>query len=310
MALSPQHYRALERFARSPGIGKGALFLDLDGVALVEERGSVFVSREVEQGIRDVARLIGWPVVINSLRFPLSIMRSIGPAWLDMYSSDIPAVLLNGGLIGRFKKDSGGMRFEESKAFPMTRSEVGKIMDGISDVIAGGERELAFFFYPRDWRRGEIVWVMEGTRVEDVRHKYTSASEVVAWSLPELREELERCEPVMALLLVNLTKDKRMAYQHTSSWDFFTREGVDKASGARSIAEMLGISLLDSIGGGDTEMDRFLAEVGMAVRVGGNKVAYKGVRQTLDVERPADLGLLVSSFAAYAVVQSAERSET
>ncbi len=286
---------------------KSAWFLDLDGVVLVEERGNVFVSREVEQGIRDLTS-VGWSVIINSLRFPLSIIRNIGPAWLSIYGADIPAVLMNGSLIGFFKNKDGEVVFEESAAFPLASNEIDKIVEGIKVAleisVSGGVRDMAFFFYPRDWRRGEIVWVPEGTHVDAVRHNYGNATDVVAWSLSELREKLHAADICMAMLLIEkIDMDKqtdehvKQAYQHTKPMDFFTTSGVNKMTGSAVIANKLKISLADSAGAGDSEMDTFLCAVGLAVRVGRDKVPFEGIRHTIDVDGPPELGEAMRSLS-------------
>src|SRR5437879_6441717 len=58
------------------------------------------------------------------------------------------------------------------------------------------------------------------------------------------------------------------AYQHSKRSNVFTHKGIDKLSGSQALAGHLGIDLRDSIGAGDTEMDRFLSGVGLAVIVG------------------------------------------
>jgi hypothetical protein len=73
--------------------------------------------------------------------------------------------------------------------------------------------------------------------------------------------------------------------------------GVDKLSGARRLAERLQVDLADSVGAGDTEMDTFLNGVGLAVAVGPAPPPYAGLRGTLRVRDPAQLGLLFGRLA-------------
>jgi len=327
MSLTPDQYAMLERFAKRPRMMKSAWFLDLDGVALVEEHGNVFVSREVEQGIRDLDAQ-GWSVIINSARFPLSIIKSIASAWLSIYEADIPAVLLNGALIGSFKKQEDEVVFEEVAAFPLTRDEIEKLVLGIQEAlgasISGGARDLAFFFYPRDWRKGEIVWVPEGTHIDSVRHKYRNASEIVSWSFSELRERMFEANICMAAQLIEKESDASteqepdalQSFQIRNPWDFFMTDGINKAAGSAIIAEKLKVCLADSAGAGDSKMDTFLAKVGLAVRVGHGKdmdqvkkeIPFWGIHETLDVDGPPDLGEAMRSLAVLLRVHSSSSS--
>jgi len=53
----------------------GAVVTDLDGTAVLEHEGRVFVAPEVESGLKHL-RDLGRPVAINSLRFPLNVVRT------------------------------------------------------------------------------------------------------------------------------------------------------------------------------------------------------------------------------------------
>lgn len=76
-----------------------------------------------------------------------------------------------------------------------------------------------------------------------------------------------------------------MAYQHTKRSNFFTRKGIDKLTGTEEIAKRLGFDLAASVGAGDSEMDKFMSGVGLAVQVGNNpRFEYKGLQQTVKVE--------------------------
>ena len=91
-----------------------------------------------------------------------------------------------------------------------------------------------------------------------------------------------------------------MAYQHSKRNSFFTRRGVDKASGLKEMAKLLNLSLADSVGAGDTGMDSFLNEVGLAVIVGGSDLPFKGKSDTLRVASPPKLGSLIHAMAQLA----------
>ena len=94
----------------------------------------------------------------------------------------------------------------------------------------------------------------------------------------------------MIFLLVDVPEDTLMAYQHTKRSNFFTREGVDKLFGARQLARHLGMDLADSLGAGDTEMDRFLNGVGLALVVGNRSLPFRGLLQTIKIKNVLELG--------------------
>ena len=104
----------------------------------------------------------------------------------------------------------------------------------------------------------------------------------------------------MACLFIDRPADTLMAYQHTKRNSFLTAAGINKATGLRALAERLGISLDDSIGAGDTEMDSFLSEVGLAVIVGRSELSYRGKAGTIRVADPQELGEMILQFTAAA----------
>jgi hypothetical protein len=89
-----------------------------------------------------------------------------------------------------------------------------------------------------------------------------------------------------------------MAYQHTQRENFITHAGVDKLFGARRIAEFVKFDLSSSIGAGDTELDRFLAGVGLALLVGTLPLDFQGLSGTLRLKDSFELGGLLFDVAA------------
>jgi len=81
-----------------------------------------------------------------------------------------------------------------------------------------------------------------------------------------------------------------MAYQHSRPSSFFTTKGVDKLSGTRVAAGLLGFDLEHSVGAGDTPMDCFLNGVGMAVHVGPINLDFRGIHNTVRVRNSFELG--------------------
>jgi hydroxymethylpyrimidine pyrophosphatase-like HAD family hydrolase len=299
MPLPHSHELVLERFLKQSNFNAGAVVLDLDGTALLEDRGKIFISGSVEKGLREVRKL-NRPVILNTLRFPLSVMRTVAREWIGIYEEQIPAVLLNGSQVGFITHREDKLHFEEVKSFPLMPDEIDEIVEGIRELVDNNIRDIILFYYPRDWREGEVIWTPERNRIEKLSKKFLSATEVVAWEIGELHEKMKSAEPCMALVLVDRAGDTLMAYQHNRPSTFYTSEKVDKRSGLSHMAEVLGISLEDSVGAGDTLMDSFLEMTGLSVIVGNDSLPYKGVKETVAVKDPIELGELVSLMARLA----------
>jgi hydroxymethylpyrimidine pyrophosphatase-like HAD family hydrolase len=296
MPLTTQDRERLRKFVETRNFARGMLVLDLDGTALLEDRGKVFISSSVEKGVRAVQDL-GGTVVVNTLRFPLSVIRTIGEEWYQIVDAPILTVLLNGSVLGYIKCKSGALIYEEIAAFPMTTEDLQIILGGVRQLIAAGIDQILLFFYTRDWQRGETLWTPCENRVPGLQARYVSAARVLSGSPDRLEEWLREGEICMASLFIDRPEDTLMAYQHGKRNSFFTRKGIDKASGIREIATRFDLSLLDSIGAGDTEMDTFLSEVGFAIIVGRATLPYCGLIDTLHLSSPAELGEAVMHFA-------------
>ena len=289
MAISGDQLKALDKFAASANFQKSLLVLDLDGTALLEEKGKVFISSSVEKAVKAIHDL-KLPVAINTLRFPLSVMRTVGEAWYQIAEAPILTILLNGSVLGYIQKTAAGLEYEELAAFPMAWSEVENLLAGVDQLLASGVEKIILFYYSRDWRAGETIWTPSPSRIESLKKKYLSASHVFAGPVSMLRDKMRIEEICMASLLIDRPRDLLMAYQHSKPSSFFTRQGVDKAFGVREIASRLNLSLLDSFGAGDTQMDNFLTELGLALIVGKSRLPYEGRLQTVRVADPIELG--------------------
>jgi hydroxymethylpyrimidine pyrophosphatase-like HAD family hydrolase len=291
MSLEQQISDSLENFVSVTNFAReGGVITDLDGTALHEDAGKVYIPKPVEYGLKALHDL-GRPFVLNTLRFPLSVLRTFGRDWYGVSNSPIPTVTLNGSLVGyvtRTPEDE--MIFEEIDAFPLTSGDIGQVLDVVEQLLTEGAGNILVFYYPRDWRMGEIIWTPVAERVIGVKEKYLSASSVTAVELPKLREQMHAEEICMVFLLVEPGGEQLMAYQHTRRNDFFTTTGVDKLSGARSIAERIGFRLESSIGAGDTELDRFLSGVGLAIVVGHKQLEFKGLTGTIQLADSFELG--------------------
>lgn len=279
------------RFAQGGGV-----VTDLDGTAVVEREGRIYLPPEIELGLKGIHDR-GRPVVANTLRFPRSVIRVFGDEWHRATSADLPLVTLKGSQTGSVVRSaSGEVTFDEWHADPLDAAEVLEVFAMIESMIDEGTGDLLVFHYPRDWRRGERIWTPDASAIDRVAAKYASASAVVSSPVEALRDAL-LCEPLcMLFLLINRPDDPLMAYQHTQRNRFFTHAGVSKRTGAETIAERLGLDLSASIGAGDAPPDDFLSAVGFAVIVGQNEdVDYRGIHHTVRVDTIAALGELLAA---------------
>ena len=298
MSLSSIPADSLEQFVlESDFAHQGGIITDLDGTALHEDAGRIYIPKPVEFGCKAVHDL-GRPFVLNTLRFPLSVLRTFGREWYSISSTPIPTITLNGSLLGYVtQNEENEMGFQEIAAFPLQAQEIDDALDIVQQLLADGVPNVLLFYYPRDWRMGEIIWTPVAERVLAVKEKYVSASSVTAVELPKLREQMHAEEICMIFLLVEHAGEQLMAYQHTRRNDFFTTAGVDKLWGAQQMAQQLAFVLESSVGAGDTEMDRFLAGVGLAVIVGHRKLSYQGLRGTIQLQDSFQLGDLLFRLA-------------
>jgi len=299
MTLSEEQSRRLKDFFyKSDFAEKGGVITDLDGTAIHEYQGKYMVPKTVELGLKKVHDL-GRPVVINTLRFPLSVMRTFGKEWYSISNAPVPTVLMNGSQLGYMIETSEGtFGYEEIAAFPLKEDEIDEVMNNVTELVTNGINEMLVFYYPRQWKKGEIIWTPAEDRVSAVQNKYLSASTVYSCELKELHDNLKAEDICMIFLLIDIPQDKLMAYQHTKKSSFFTHKGVDKLFGAKQIANHLNFSLNESVGAGDTEMDTFLKGVGLAIHVGNNILPYHGNFPSLHVPGSSELGELLFELAA------------
>ncbi|AKJ30406.1 HAD family hydrolase [Caldimonas brevitalea] len=280
-----------DRWRAQPTAG---VVTDLDGTALQERAGRSVVPRAIADGLRAVHRAHR-PVIIDTLRFPMSVMREIAPDWLRHAGLPIPLVAMKGSQIGQITAAASGLlRFEETAAYPLQPEEIVEVLDGVDGLLRDGVDELRVFFYPRNWQVGEQIWTPRPAHLSEVLQKYPSASRVIAGPLATLRAQLLATEICMIFLLIDAPQDRLMAYQHTHRTSFFTHAGVDKRSGAEHLAARLGVDLACSVGAGDAPPDTFLSGVGLAVIVGNAELDYKGLEQTLRLPDPAAFGALLA----------------
>jgi len=299
MALSEGQQLQLQQFFNDSKFDQaGCVITDLDGTAIHEYEGHYSIPQSVELGLAKIYEL-GRPVILNTLRFPLSVIRTFGKAWYKISNAAIPTVLMNGSQLGYIVENAEGeFSYEEIAAFPLESKEIEVPLKIASDLVTAGEKDLLLFYYPRNWQLGEIIWTPDEERIGSVAKKYASASRVYSESIEELRKDLNSEEICMIFLLIDLPHDKLMAYQHTKKNNFFTHQGVDKASGAEAITKHLGVDIRHSLGAGDSEMDSFLQRVGLAVHVGNQFLSYEGLLPPLKVASSTEFGELLFTLAA------------
>jgi hydroxymethylpyrimidine pyrophosphatase-like HAD family hydrolase len=286
---------------QSSFVASGAVITDLDGTAVHEFQGKIAIPKEVELGLmRHYER--GRPLILNSLRFPLSVIRTFGQDWYRLSNAPIPTVTLNGSLAGFVKRaeQSEELVFEEAVAFPLTPAEITEALKGVKGILDGAIKNVLVFYYPRDWRVGEVIWTPVPENILAVKQKYASASAVTAVEFEKLQDQMLAEDICMIFLLIDVPENQLMAYQHTKRSNFITHKGVDKLFGARAMADLLKCDLRSSLGAGDTELDNFLAGVGLALVVGNNPLTFRGLVDTIALKDSLELGAVLFKAAELA----------
>ncbi len=167
------------------------------------------------------------------------------------------------------------------------------MLAGVDALLEDHIRDLLLFYYPRDWRLGEVIWTPIAEKVIHVKEKYSSASSVIAVEPEKLGEMLHAEEVCMIFLLIERPADDLMAYQHSKPSNFFTSKGIDKNTGSAAIADVLDFDVGASLGAGDTLMDVFLGSVGLSVQVGPQELPFRGMHNTIKLENSSELGDLL-----------------
>ena len=298
MALPASQSAQLQHFFNHSKFDEcGGLITDLDGTAIHEFEGHYSIPQSVQLGLDKIYDL-GRPIVLNTLRFPLSVIRTFGKEWYKISNSPIPTVLMNGSQLGYIMQNNeGNFLYNEIDAFPLEPTEIAAVLQIITSFIKNNDLDLLVFYYPRDWEQGEIIWTPLPSKIDMVQKKYMSASKVYSSSLENLQSDLHDQEICMIFLLIDVPQDRLMAYQHTKRNNFFTHKGVDKDFGAQQIANHLQFELKHSIGAGDTEMDSFLRSVGLAIHVGNPLLTYEGLLPPIKVKNSSEFGEIIFELA-------------
>lgn len=179
-------FRRASQFAE-----RGGVVTDLDGTAVHELDGRVYVAERVAEGLKALVDL-GRPVVVNTLRFPLNVIRTFGREWGAITNQPVPLVSLNGAVLGLLTPvGEAETTFDELAAFPLSPAELEQAVFHVEELMVQGLHQILLFIYPRDWRQGEIIWTPHVERTVDLQAKYLSASRVVAGPVAVLGELLK-----------------------------------------------------------------------------------------------------------------------
>ena len=105
--------------AEADFVGSGAIVTDLDGTAVHEFEGRIAIPDSVSHALKHLNDL-GRPVILNTLRFPLNVIRTFGREWYAITNAPLPLVSLNGGIVGYLREDAAeNIVYEEIAAFPI-----------------------------------------------------------------------------------------------------------------------------------------------------------------------------------------------
>lgn len=290
MALTEEQQKIVRDFVSHPNFKQqGGLMTDLDGTIVQHQDGNYTIPLEVQAGLTELYR-VNCPVLLNTLRFPLSIIETFAAVLYPLAQLPIPVISLNGSQWGYISQgENKEFSFIEAGAKPLTSAEINSFMADIRLLVQNKVPHIAVFYYPRDWTKGEIIWSAEQDRVAEMRQTYKSASQVYSSSLAVLEKNLADEEISMIFLLVK--KDLiQGAHLQRDLKDFYTTAGANKLAGAHAFVNQLGRNLLHFIGAGDTPMDVFLKETGAVIKVGSYPLDFHCQATILPVETVSEIG--------------------
>lgn len=296
MSLTKEQKKQISDFCNRPEfMEKGGLMTDLDGTVIQQKDGRYFMPDSVKTGLTNMYEG-SCPVIINTMRFPLSVIDTFADDWYHMSNASVPLVSLNGSQMGYInKEEKTGFTFEEVDAYPLKAEEIKKFMADVARILDNNGNVLVFY-YPRAWTKGEIIWTSDKEKVAETKEKFRSASKVYSCDLQKLHEHLD-AEDICMLFLRETEAKAGMTYLQTDHKDFYSHKNVDKLYGAKKMISHLGREIDYFIGAGDTPMDVFLKEVGQAIKVGNMdlKIGFKS--NALLLENVPDIGEVFTEVA-------------
>jgi len=295
MSLTKEQRVQISDFSdRLDFIHKGGLMTDLDGTVIQEQEGRYFMPEKVQQGLMDMYNTT-CPIVINTMRFPMSVIKTFANDWYDISKASVPLVSLNGSQIGYINKETKSkFTFEEIDAFPLKKAEINHFISDIENILSNAGR-IVVFYYPRDWKKGEIIWIPEKDRLAEAKERYKSASKVYTSDLQTLKDNL--AEEDICMIFLKVSQDAGTSFDHTNFKDFYSSNKVDKLFGAKKIISHLDREMSNFIGAGDTPMDVFLKEIGQAIKVGNMDFHFEFNSNVLRLEQVSDIGEVFTEVA-------------
>lgn len=296
MSLTKHQKEQISDFSdRIDLIEQGGLITDLDGTLIRNDNGRYFMPDPVSIGLQSVYNT-NCPVIINSIRFPLSVINTFAKEWFSISKISVPLVTLNGSQTGYIHKDKkNGFTFEEVESFPLGQKELASFISDLENMTKDGGDALAFY-YPRDWKKGEIIWTPDKNKVAEIKQKYKSASHVHAGDIKSLHQLLED-EDISMIFLLDLRQDSGIPARHSDHKDFYTARSVNKLSGAKKMVKHLDRQIQHFIGAGDTPMDVFLKEVGLVLKVGGMDLGFDCKSPLVQIDNIEEIGDIFNEIA-------------
>jgi hydroxymethylpyrimidine pyrophosphatase-like HAD family hydrolase len=297
MALTEEQKKLIQDYASHPDFRQyGGLMTDLDGTIVQHQEGNYAIPYQVQACLNDLYR-VNCPIILNTIRFPISIIKTFAPVLYPIAQHPIPVISLNGSQWGYIAPgENEDFSFTEAGAQPLKPAEIKRFMANLRFLVQHKVPHIAAFYYPRDWTKGEIIWSAEESRVAEMAQTYKSASRVYSSSLPVLENNLTAEEISMIFLLVKKDLIPGKYLQHDLK-DFYTTAGVNKLAGAHAFVNQLGRTLQNFIGAGDTPMDVFLQETGAVIKVGNLPLDFDCQATILPVETVSEMGEVFTQIA-------------
>lgn len=290
MALTEEQIKLIQDLAGQPGFRQyGGLITDLDGTIVQHQEGNYIIPMEVQAGLQHLYQG-DCAVILNTIRFPVSIIKTFAAILYPIAQNPLPVISLNGSQWGYIlATENGEFSFTEAGATPLKPEELQHFIADLKLLIQNKVPNITVFYYPRDWTKGEIIWSAEEDRVAEITQTYQSASRVYSSSLEILEENLLAEDISMIYLLVKKSLIPGAHLQHNLK-DFYTSAGVNKLAGAHAFINQLGRNLQYFIGAGDTPMDVFLKETGAVIKVGSLSLGFDCQQAILPVDTVAEIG--------------------
>ncbi|RNI24040.1 HAD hydrolase family protein [Rufibacter latericius] len=297
MALTEEQRKLIQDFTGQPDFRQyGGLMTDLDGTIVQHQDGNYSIPSQVQAGLNDLYR-VNCPIILNTLRFPISIIKTFAAVLYPIAQNPVPVISLNGSQWGYISPgEAKEFSFTEAGAQPLKPAEIKGFLADIRILAQNKAPDISAFYYPRDWTKGEIIWSAEEHRVPGLAQKHKSASRVYSSSLAILEKHLAAEEISMIFLSVKKDTAQGTHLQHNFK-DFYTTTGANKLTGAHAFVNQLGRDLKHFIGAGDTPMDVFLKETGVVVQVGDLPLGFDCQATILPVKTVPEIGEVFTHIA-------------